>query len=132
MATHQGSFPNNIDRTKDIQHYILEEMYFLFHDKATHRPPKDKYFVIGDRVETVKEFVIHEFTMGDVDDPDLYAAEPLIKWEKSEMGQWVMEHAVDVPTWHRIADVSIFGYRYQIRAKFAGPVLTEYLLRKSK
>ena len=42
-------------------------------------------------MKTIK-FIAHEFRMGDVDDPDLYAAVPLIEWEKSEPGQWLMEN----------------------------------------
>jgi hypothetical protein len=94
-------------------------------------PIKDtyRYMQIGNRVEEVKEVVVHEFTMGDVDDPDLYAAEPLWKWQQSEEGQWVMTHAVETPSWYRIPDTMQYGYKYQIRAKLMGPALTEYLLR---
>lgn len=97
------------------------------------RPTKDtyKYMQIGDRIEEVKTIVVHEFLMGDVEDPDLYAADPLIKWQNSEEGKWVMEHAIETPAWYRIPDVMQYGYKYQIRAKLSGPRLTEYLLRKS-
>lgn len=88
-----------------------------------------KYMMIDDRVEEVRTIVVHEFSMGDVEDPDLYAADPLIKWEQSEIGQWVMEHAVETPSWYRIPDTLQYGYKYQIRAKLSGPRLTEYLLR---
>jgi hypothetical protein len=88
-----------------------------------------RYMIINDRVEEVREVVVHEFTMGDVEDPDLYAAEPLWKWQESEAGQWVMNNAVDTPTWHRIADPMSYGYRYQITATLMGPTLTEWLLR---
>jgi hypothetical protein len=88
-----------------------------------------RYMQVGDRVEEVREIVVHEFTMGDVEDPDLYAGEPLWKWQQSEMGQWIMEHAVETPSWHRMPDMLQYGYRYQIRAKLSGPRLTEYLLR---
>jgi hypothetical protein len=87
------------------------------------------YAVIGDRVEQTKTVVVHEFTMGDVEDPDLYAAIPLIEWEKSEVGEWVMRNAVEIPSWHRTADPIAYGYRYQIRAKLRGPALTEWLLK---
>lgn len=89
----------------------------------------NKYVLVGDRVEEVKEVIVHKFSMGDVEDPDLYAAQPLCEWEKSEIGQWVMKNACDTPTWHRLVDPSTFGYRYQIRAKLTGPALTEWLLR---
>jgi len=97
-------------------------------------PTKDtyKYMRIGDRVEECRTVEVHSFAMGDVEDPDLFAAEPLIAWEKSEMGQWVMANAVETPTWHRMADPVTMGYRYTIRAKLAGPKLTEYLLRQGR
>ena len=76
-----------------------------------------------------KEIVVHTFTMGDVEDPDLYAAEPMLKWEHSEIGQWVMEHAVETPCWYRVPDMMQYGYRYEIRAKLSGARLTEWLLR---
>lgn len=114
---------------------ILADSFFQHHNPYTHRPPQYKYNVVQheeeQRVEECRELVIHEFAMGDVDDPDLYAAQPLHEWEKSDFGQWVMKNAADTPTWHRMADVSNFGYRFQIRAKFMGPALTEMLLRKS-
>lgn len=88
-----------------------------------------KYMIINDRVEEVREIVVHEFTMGDVDDPDLYAAEPLWKWQQSEEGRWIMENAIETPAWYRIPDVMQYGYKYQVRAKLMGPVLTEWLLR---
>ena len=85
--------------------------------------------LINDTVHEVKEVVVYTFQMGDVEDPDLYAAEPMIEWEKSPAGQWVMTHALDTPEWFRMADPRTFGYQYQIRAKFTGPALTEWLLK---
>lgn len=131
-------FPNAQDRTTEIN-YVLAQQYKEINKNHKPKPllaKSCKYIEVdygdGPRVEEVKEFIIHEFQMGDVDDPDLYAAQPLREWEESEFGQWVMKNAAEVPSWHRIADMSIYGYRYQIRAKFFGPTLTEYLLRKSK
>lgn len=77
----------------------------------------------------VREIIVHEFKMGDVEDPDLYAATPLIEWEKSEEGKWIMANAVETPSWHRMADVAMLGYKYQIRAKLRGAKLTEWLLK---
>jgi hypothetical protein len=95
------------------------------------RPTKDthRYMQIGDSIEEVREVVVHEFSMGDVDDPDLYAADPMWKWQESEEGQWIMTHALETPSWHRIPDNLQYGYRYQIRAKLSGARLTEYILR---
>ena len=80
----------------------------------------------------IKEVVVHTFTMGDVEDPDLYAAQPLHEWEKSDAGQWVMTHACETPSWYRMADTISYGYKYEIRAKLTGTALTEWLLRHGK
>jgi hypothetical protein len=122
------AWPNAPDRTSQVNQ-TLADAYFQHHSPYTHKPLKHKYNVIGDRVEECKEVVVHSLSMGDVDDPDLYAAQPLYEWEKSEAGQWVMKNAADTPTWYRIADPMNYGYQYQIRAKLMGPALTEWLLR---
>ena len=131
IRTHQ--FPNAPDRSPMINQR-LADTYFQHHNPYTHRPIRNKYNIVKygeeERVEECREMVLHTFTMGDVEDPDLYAAEPLWQWEQSEFGQWCMKNAADTPTWHRIADPITFGYKYQIRAKFMGPALTEMLLRK--
>jgi len=124
-------WPSAPDRSS-AANQILADAYFKHHSPYTHRPPKYKYNVIGDRVEECKEVVVHEFSMGDVEDPDLYAAQPLYDWEKSDIGQWVMKNAADTPTWYRMADPMSYGYKYQIRAKLMGPSLTEWLLRYGK
>ena len=125
-------WPNARDYTPQINQKLADS-YFQHHNPYTHRPVRNKYNIIktpeGDRVEECKEVIVHAFQMGDVDDPDLYAAQPLIEWEKSDAGQWIMKNAADTPTWHRMADPSTYGYKYQIRAKLMGPVLTEWLLR---
>lgn len=63
------------------------------------------------------DVVVHHFPMGDVEDPDLYAADPLYKWQQSEAGTWVMAHAVEPPFWVRQPDLSNYGYRYYIVAR---------------
>jgi hypothetical protein len=121
-------WPNATDYTNQWNQKLADS-YFQHHSPYTHRPPRNKYNIMGDRVEECKTVVVHSFTMGDVEDPDLYAAQPMIEWEKSDQGQWVMKNAADTPTWHRMADPITYGYKYQIRAKLMGPALTEWLLR---
>jgi len=92
-------------------------------------PVINNYMLIDDKLYEVKEITVHEFTMGDVEDPDLYAAEPLYNWQKSEQGQWVMKNALETPSWYRMTDHVAFGYKYAIRAKFIGPKITEWYLK---
>ena len=76
-----------------------------------------------------KEITVHSFQMGDVEDPDLMAAEPLWNWQQTPHGQWVMEHAVETPVWHRMGDPINWGHKYIITATFTEKKLTEYYLR---
>jgi hypothetical protein len=73
--------------------------------------------VIDNMAHRVIKLVVHEFSVGDVEDPDLYAGEPLWKWQQSDDGRWVMENAVETPMWHRMQDNINWGYRYAITAK---------------
>ena len=90
---------------------------------------KNRYNVIGDRVVEVEHLVVYKFTMSDVDDPILYAAEPLIKWQESEQGMWVMSHAVETPSWHQFADPMIMGHTFVIRARLKAKDATYFRLK---
>ena len=78
--------------------------------------PREVKVVDGHAV-AYSDVVVYNFPMGDVEDPDLYAAQPLYEWQQSEAGKWVMEHAVEPPFWTRQADLSSYGYRYYIVAR---------------
>ena len=79
------------------------------------QPPE--YRVINNRVVCISDIVVHEFAMGDVEDPDLYAAQPLSDWQDSEAGRFVMAHAVEPPYWTRMIDHQSYGWRYAIVAR---------------
>ena len=55
--------------------------------------------------------------MGDVEDPALYAAQPLSEWQDSEAGRFVMAHAVEPPYWTRSINPLSYGYLYVIVAR---------------
>jgi hypothetical protein len=65
----------------------------------------------------------------DVEDPDLFAAEPLMKFEKSEKGKWVLEHSKTIPVWKRVAEFGNWGWTYVITAEFEDAALTEWILK---
>ena len=58
----------------------------------------------------MQKTVFHSFRMGDVDDPEIYAAMPIHEWEQTEQGQWVMEHCKD-PKFNLLPDPSWLGHR---------------------
>jgi len=104
--------------------------------RAIANGPRDRripqYMVMDNRVVETKKIVVHSFTMGDVEDPDLYAAEPLYQWQNSDQGMWVMANAVDTPEWNRMADPISYGHKYYVTAVFNTKGLTEYYLRFGK
>ena len=83
-------------------------------------------------VEEIHKVVVHRFMMGDVEDPDLYAAQPLNEWQESPAGQFVMKHAIDTPEWHRHLDHSHYGHQYTIVAELEMKKLSEFYLRFDK
>lgn len=124
---------------KTIANHIdqqFSDSFFQHHNPYEYRPVNNKFNIIKDgdkeRVEEMREVIVHQFLVEDFEDPDIHAAEPLIKWEKSEQGQWVMKNACEVPAWYRLPDPATYQYRYQIRAKFMGKALTEWMLKYSR
>ena len=85
--------------------------------------------VIGDRAHRIHNVRVHFFTVGDVEDPEIYAAEPILKWQDSEAGKWVMERAVETPMYHRHIDHVSYGYRYAITAKLKDKDYTYWCLK---
>lgn len=89
----------------------------------------NQFNLVHDRVVEVKTVVVHRFKMGDVEDPDLYAAQPLWEWQQSEMGQWVMDHAVDQPEWRRHNDHASYHLEYIVVAKLTARDYTFWELK---
>ena len=88
--------------------------------------------LIDDKVVKISDVKVHEFNMGDVEDPDLYAAQPLYEWQQSEAGKWVMENAVVTPFWHRTTDPYDYGYRYYVIARLKEQDQTYWTLKWQK
>jgi hypothetical protein len=85
--------------------------------------------IIDNRAYRIHNVTVHKFTMGDVDDPDLYAAMPLHEWQNSESGKWIMSHAIESPQWHRRIDHSSYGYQYAVTAKLKDVDYTFWTLK---
>jgi len=91
-----------------------------------------EYRLIDEKVVKLSDVIVYSFNMGDVEDPDLYAAQPMYDWQQSEMGKWVMEHAVETPFWHRHVDPSTYGYKYYIIARLREQDQTYWALKWQK
>lgn len=85
--------------------------------------------IIGDRAVKFRDVCVHEIRMGDVEDPDLYVAQPIYEWQESEAGKFIMEHAVEKPYWTRQVDISSYGHLYRIMARLSEQTETFFLLK---
>lgn len=90
--------------------------------------------VVGDQhiVDEIHKVVVHTFGVGDVEDPEIYAAEPIWEWQQTDAGKFVMEHAIDTPSYHKSLDYQTYGYRYAVVAELEAKKLSEFYLRWGK
>ena len=97
---------------------------------AEYRQYQDpEYKIIDNNVVRFSDICVHEFTIGDVEDPDLYAAQPIWEWQESEAGQFIMEHAAEPPYWIRQVDHSSYGHKYKIMARLSEQNQTFFKLK---
>jgi hypothetical protein len=61
----------------------------------------------------MQRMTFHTFRMGDVEDPEIYAAQPIWEWQQTEQGQWVMAHCSD-PKYVIEPDNMAWGHRVRL------------------
>ena len=88
-------------------------------------------YIVDDynNVKEIHKVVVHRIRMGDVEDPDLYVAQPIWEWQNSKQGKFIMENSVETPSWHRYNSMFDFGWTYAIVAELDSKKLTEFYLR---
>jgi len=86
----------------------------------------NKYHMHNGEVYTRRH--VYKFNMADVEDPELYAAGPIVEWQATEMGKWVMKNGLD-PTYHTHINPMTYGYTINITAHITDKRWTEFLLR---
>jgi hypothetical protein len=97
-------------------------------DQYNHWQP-EQVKIIGDRVVKFRDVCVHQIRMGDVEDPDLYVAQPIYEWQESDAGKFITEHAVEKPYWTRQADISSYGHLYRIMARLSEQDQTFFKLK---
>jgi len=73
--------------------------------------------------------ILHSFTMGDVEDPYLYAGFPISEWQQTEMGQWIMENVTEEPVFQIQPDPQSMGHRVVITGKLNPEAETYFRLK---
>jgi len=75
------------------------------------------------------ECLVHTIKMGDVEDPDLFVADPIWKWQQTEEGQWIMKNSNPIPMWKRQFDSITYGHLYSIHAYLESKDYTYWSLK---
>jgi hypothetical protein len=109
--------------------YLRDHYYKKGYMGQTKSVKLNDYMIIQDQVHQIHKVIVHRFQMGDVEDPDLYAAQPLWEWQQSEMGKFVMERSVETPIWHRQVDVANYGCQYAVEAFLKGADYSFWVLK---
>lgn len=73
--------------------------------------------------------ILHSFTMGDCEDPYLYASFPISEWQNTEHGKWIMENALEEPRFTIDPDPTTMGYRVIITGKLNPEAETYFTLK---
>lgn len=76
----------------------------------------------------MRKVTFHTFVMGDVDDPDIYVAQPIYEWQQTEPGQWVMAHCAD-PRYTFHPDGHTWGHRVILYGELADHDATFWQLK---
>lgn len=76
----------------------------------------------------MKRIIFHTFTMGDVEDPEIYIAQPVYEFQQTDKGKWMMENGQDLQ-YQISADYDCYGYKIVLYGKLDDRLATEYYLR---
>jgi len=82
------------------------------------------------RLEKKFKYVLHEFKMGDVEDVEVYIAEPIYQWQQTEHGKWCSEKATNMQ-YHINQDFNSWGYHITITGELSGKHATFYALKRA-
>lgn len=73
--------------------------------------------------------IFSQFSLSDVEDPEIYAAPEIIAWEQSEQGQWCKEHSTVPVSYRIVTDYDTLEYRGHIYGDLKPQDLTFYNLK---
>jgi hypothetical protein len=76
----------------------------------------------------VRKITFHTFRMGDVEDPELYAALPLGEFMDTRKGQWIRDHCRD-PQYIIRPDPNTYGHRVIVFGEVEDKSAVEWILR---
>lgn len=78
----------------------------------------------------MQTITFHILKLGDVEDPELYAAIPLSEFMDSEKGRWIKKNCVD-PLYIVRSSPETYGYNIIVYGDIEDKLATEYHLKWS-
>jgi hypothetical protein len=84
--------------------------------------------IINDQVVT--RYVLHEFTVGDTDNIEVYLRHPLREWEQTPAGKFCMDKATEI-TYHTTFDQMTYAHRVAVTGYLSGKNATFWELKKT-
>ena len=66
-----------------------------------------------------RDVCVHEIKIAEVEDPDLFVADPIWRWQQTDAGKFVMEHAAEKPYYTHHLDHNSYGNIYRIMARLS-------------
>lgn len=90
---------------------------------------RDENNILYDKISSIYRIKVFNFSIRDVEEPDLYAAKPIQEWQQSDQGKFIMENSIEIPTWQRVLHHEYYSYEYIIIAYLEEKKLAEFYLR---
>jgi hypothetical protein len=79
-----------------------------------------------------QKVMLHNFTVGDVEDPMLYASFTIQEWQQTEKGQWCTEHCEGEIYFQSWADPISLGYKIVLEGEMSEQNYTFFNLKWSQ
>ena len=77
------------------------------------------------------KIAFHSFGIGDPDDPEIHAAQPLYEFMQTEKGQWIKNNCPD-PRYIIRSDKLTWGQQVIVYGEVEDKLATEYVLKWGK
>lgn len=87
-----------------------------------------KYKLVDGEVR--EKYVLHEFTVGDTDNIEVYLRHPLREWQQTDAGKFRMDKATEI-THHIMFDQMSYVHRVAVTGYLSGKNATMWALKKS-
>jgi hypothetical protein len=81
-------------------------------------------------IDTKSKYILHEFNMSDVEDPEIYCAEPIYNWQQTPEGKFCTEKGTDLE-YHIHPDPATFGYKVIITGYLSDKHATFWTLKRA-